>query len=479
MPPFPSAPLSEQGANSHDWPRATAQEEAARRRAEFEAQEAQRAADLEANLDQANTESQARRSNPPLGTGLDADVELLLRKRRELAEEAEIIDRILTKKVPGGQLHIPAGALPPGVTYAPPSPPWPNPPGMGPGVTLAQPFSPPRPGVTLIDTHFKKLSPPKPWTGVFSRRKLEDWIESAAGYLASHGVTHDYWLNKDSTPSAYYAMRSLFSAESKNSSSISPLSWFTNWLRNQPTAYHRYRQAKQGSLKVVEFASHLQSLASDCVDFSIGDDDLRDTFFYGLTTVARNYVRGILASREALTGVKTKLSFSQLVSISSHFDALEATTTSASSSLPRSSHTSTTPTPSRNPKPSALAPSPSPATPSPAQGPRINSWVDQASAWQAQNPMSKKSDWFRPNARRLYKPVKCYNCAALGDHLSAACPNSRKDPRTVVVAAVRPSLSSSAPVASSPASAAPAAAHLSAASADESESSGNAEGEEA
>ncbi|GAA5992986.1 hypothetical protein JCM11641_006343 [Rhodosporidiobolus odoratus] len=442
MPPFPSAPLSEQGAHSHDWrpaPTHTESEAAAARRAAFEAQEAQRAADLEDDLERADAASQARQSNPPRGTGLDADVEVLLRKRWELAKEAEIIDRILTKT---------------------------DPPGMGPGVTLAQPFSPLRPGVTLIDAHFKKLAPPKPWTGVFSRRELEDWIESASGYLASHGVTHDYWLNKESTPSAYYAV------------------WMA--MRDQwpdptasETAYHRYRQAKQGSLKVVEFASHLQSLASDCVDLSNGDDDLRDTFFYGLTTVARNYVRGIMASREALTGVKTKLSFSQLVSISSHFDALEATTTSASSSLPRSSHTPSTPTSSRAPKPSPSAPSPSPATPTPAQTPRSDSWVDQAASWQAANPMSKKAEWFQPNARRPYKPVKCYNCVALGDHLLTTCPNSRKDPRTVVVAAVRASLSSSSSVPPTSVPAVPVSSSTPLASVEEMSASGNAEGEEA
>ncbi|BGP16957.1 hypothetical protein JCM10213_007403 [Rhodosporidiobolus nylandii] len=508
MPPFPAAPLSQASPTSQDWhgppsefsvrttgsqarravAMAAAQEEAAARRAVFEAQEAARMAQLAQELDAADAESLAQQARPPSGTGDEADVELLVRRRNELAEEQLIINRILSKKgatvepppqdgVPGIDPSRPARELHQ-ATFA--SYPFPLP-----RTTSRQPLTPPPPIDELQDATIKKLPAPKAWAGVYNRRELEDWIESAAGYLASYGVNDGFWFSKEVTPNAYYALRSLFSPDSR-SGSISPLSWFTNWTRTQPVfqlfqvwsgmkdqwpdvsgdeyAYHRYRSATQGRMKVAEFGSHLQSLAADCADMLIDDSDLRDTFTFGLNPAARNYLRQVLITREAAMGYKTRLNFKDTLAVAATYDLIEAdkpTAPKPSSSAPPSSSST-----SRPQKQSTNAPSSSSSPSAPAQSgktPRHEQWVEQATGWQARHPMSDKATWFQTDARTPTNPVWCFNCGVSGHHYSLACPNPRKNPQ-VVVAPVLPALSP-VPSSSSPAE-------------DSTTVAGNAEGEQ-
>jgi phage baseplate assembly protein gpV len=75
----------------------------------------------------------------------------------------------------------------------------------------------------------------------------------------------------------------------------------------------------------------------------------------------------------------------------------------------------------------------------------------QALDFQASHPINDKSSWQRLDSRPPTNALRCWNCGRMGNHVSVACPNARKDPKTVSVAAVKVSTSSpSVPSSSSP-----------------------------
>ncbi|GAA6021410.1 hypothetical protein JCM10207_004724 [Rhodosporidiobolus poonsookiae] len=412
----------------------------------FLEQEERYAAEARAEIEAADAESAARAGAnevpPPTGTGDAADLEVLECKRRLLTDEIGIPPHspvFLPRRTTPGAEH----------EHHPPQTPPPQ----------------------FADVAFKKLAPPKPWTGIFSHRKREDWIASAQGFLASHGVYHDSWVTETTTPSTWYAIRSLFSTDTRLSS-LSPLSWFAGWNRQHEvfqvialwnamrtqwpdfqaaeTAFRRYRNATQGNMKVVEFGAQLQALAADCYDHVITDDDLKSTFFLGLKPAARDYLRGVQAAQRAtasFTMTPIKYTFHTYLTLAASFDELEGPASGRSGSggdRVSSSSSSSRKSSSANLVPPSLSAPPS----SPLQ---VKSWLEAARRFQAENPMSAKANWFKADARVMRTPIRCWNCCKMGTHQSIACPNKRKDPGTIVISPLRAKSSSVSPLSPSPA----------------------------
>ncbi|GAA5993572.1 hypothetical protein JCM11641_006641 [Rhodosporidiobolus odoratus] len=290
------------------------------------------------------------------------------------------------------------------------------------------------------------------------------FVKSATGYLASVGVGLDKEISSSVTPQAHLALRSLFSSESKGSF-LSAVDWFdaidrdhliitpqmifaelrAHWVDDAAAEdnFRRYRLAKQGSLKVREFGALVEQLAYDCFDRVVSDEDKASTFREGLVSGAKDFLLQVQAAQSAAFGTPARMGFKKTVQVASAYDSLESRRSTSSSpsstSQPRSSRSA------NNSSSSSSSTSPSPSTssstPSSTQATR-KPWVEAAQDWQASHPAKDKERWFRKDTRPTSSLVKCYNCCKDGHHVSSGCPNSRGDPRTIVLAAVRPKLSS-------------------------------------
>ncbi|GAA5992867.1 hypothetical protein JCM11641_001367, partial [Rhodosporidiobolus odoratus] len=323
------------------------------------------------------------------------------------------------------------------------------------------------PSITTLyrDIAVKKIHPPKAWTGDFDHMTRESWCSSAEMYLQALGLPLWTPIDPAGTPVAWYTVRSLFSSDTRSSSSssaallghMSTLSWSESTNRLTPfktpievfaavrkywsdpgaaeAAFRKYRRATQGALKVRQFGSVLEQLANECFDRTINDEDKASTFLEGLNADVRNWFKGIRAVHEAVSGVDKVYTFAQLVDTASRYDTLERP--SSARALPSFS-SSAAPTTPRRGNSNPVVPSSTPvAISSLPAGHSSRSWLDLAVDWQATHRMSDKSSWFRPNGRVPHDPVRCYNCTKESNHYSLSCPNQRQDPRVVKIALVK------------------------------------------
>ncbi|GAA5866208.1 hypothetical protein JCM1840_005114 [Sporobolomyces johnsonii] len=292
-----------------------------------------------------------------------------------------------------------------------------------------------------------KAKEPKPWTGLFTYAEREGWIKMAKLYLAGLELDMDALLDEEKTPFPFYTIRSLFSTDAANDQ-VSPQTWFDSRNRRQPfvsvndvfkavrshwadddtgeKALARYRGARQGNLRARDFGALLDSLADACEshDRTLDDLDRRTTYIDGLNSAVKDFVKTQLATRRALG--KATETFDEVVQIAALTDSLSSFSAKKTTSLSSpSSASKKTSTQESQTKPSSSAPTP------PRTG---TTWTQDAVAWQAQNPVAKKAEWFDARARLPMKPVRCYNCGDVSQHFSRACTAARKDPRNVVIA---------------------------------------------
>jgi hypothetical protein len=203
-------------------------------------------------------------------------------------------------------------------------------------------------------------------------------------------------------------------------------------------AYAKFRSVTQGSLKVVEYGSLVQALMSECFDREITDDELASTFLIRLKPAARNFVRGVQASQSAqasLTGRRLKYSFSVLLKIASPFDELESV--GGNSGFGSGSRDPPSPTSRKSKNGTDPSYSPPPPATGSSSGVVGDNWVTQAVDFQRKYPISDKSTWLNTTAKPTLKTLRCWNCTRNGNHISFACPNSRKDPTTVTIAPLK------------------------------------------
>ncbi|GAA5979969.1 hypothetical protein JCM11641_008249 [Rhodosporidiobolus odoratus] len=425
-------------------------------------------ADFEKNeLARMKAESVAgSRTSAPVVAGEEGDLEVLVRQQEEAEARARLLQRIIAAKqasrptstpLPTQQNPVPVVSA--NLPIEPSSPeeyPLLVQPSSSPPATPAP--------ARLTDISLKKVSAPKAWQGDFNYRRREMFVKSATGYLASVGVGLDKEISLSVTPQAHLALRSLFSSESKGSF-LSAVDWFdaidrdhliitpqmifaelrAHWVDDAAAEdnFRRYCLAKQGSLKVREFGALVEQLAYDCFDRVVSDEDKASTFREGLVSGAKHFLLQVQAAQSAAFGTPARMGFKKTVQVASAYDSLESRRSTSSSpsstSQPRSSRSA------NNPSSSLSSTSPSPSTssstPSSTQATR-KPWVEAAQDWQASHPAKDKERWFRKDTRPTLSLVKCYNCCKDGHHVSSGCPNSRGDPRTIVLAAVRPKLSS-------------------------------------
>ncbi|GAA5981121.1 hypothetical protein JCM11641_003120 [Rhodosporidiobolus odoratus] len=426
-------------------------------------------ADLEKDeLARMKAESMAgSRTSAPVVAGEEGDLEVLVRQQEEAEARARLLQRIIAAKQASCPSTLPSHQNPTLVVSADrpvqPSSPDEYPllvqPSSSPTPTPAVSPAPPR----LTDISLKKVSAPKAWQGDFNYRRREMFVKSATGYLASVGVPLDKEISSSVTPQAHLALRSLFSSESKGSF-LSAVDWFdaidrdhliitpqmifaelrAHWVDDAAAEdnFRRYRQAKQGSLKVRGFGALVEQLAFDCFDRVVPDKDQASTFREGLVPAAKDFLIQVRAAQSAAFGTPARMGFKKTVLVASAYDSLESRrSTSSSTNVSSPSRSSRSANNSSSTSPTPPTPSTSSSSPSSAQAPR-KPWIEAAQEWQASHPSKDKERWFRKDTRPTLSLAKCYNCCKDGHHVSSGCPNSRGDPRTIILAAVRPKLSS-------------------------------------
>ncbi|GAA5884437.1 hypothetical protein JCM1840_006768, partial [Sporobolomyces johnsonii] len=294
-----------------------------RRLAEFEAREAEIEGAVKEELDRWDAETASSRSaRPPSVVGIEADLEVLKRQRDEARTKFALLERIIQSKMYSREQSPLPSPVPPNVavpvaaSLSPSSPVRAENPG---GYLVSPPPAPlpvaeeaPLPPPSFLDIDLKKISAPKPWVGDFSYRRREAWIKTAVGYWASVGVKVSTPIDEYLTPKAHFAVRSLFSSEARGQG-IPAVDWFdsittlartfytpqdvldemrAHWVDDAAAEdnFRRYRQARQGALKVREFGALVQQLAQDCFDRTISDEDKASTFREGLNPPVRDFL---------------------------------------------------------------------------------------------------------------------------------------------------------------------------------------------
>ncbi|GAA5920595.1 hypothetical protein JCM5296_004957, partial [Sporobolomyces johnsonii] len=71
-----------------------------------------------------------------------------------------------------------------------------------------------------------------------------------------------------------------------------------------------------------------------------------------------------------------------------------------------------------------------------SKGTPFSNWKERAKSWQDQHPMAKKGEWHVADARASPRAMRCFNCGENANHFSNGCPNARKVPDAVVIAAL-------------------------------------------
>ncbi|GAA5977291.1 hypothetical protein JCM11641_000055 [Rhodosporidiobolus odoratus] len=356
------------------------------------------------------SEAGSRATAPTVG-GEAGDLEVLIRQKAEALAKAELLERIIQAK------HRSAGPRPRPIVPPRPQPIEPTDPVQPSSPTseyetlVISPSSPPVAVVArFTDISLKKVSAPKAWQGDFNYRRREAFVKSAIGYLASVGVALNKEISASWTPQAHLALRSLFSSESKGNF-LSAVDWFdaidreqtyitpqlifaelrAHWVDDAAAedAFRRYRQAKQGSLKVREYGALVEQLAFDCFDGVVSDKDRASTFREGLNSGAKDFILQVQAAQSAAFGTPVKMGFRKLVQVASAFDSVESRQSTSSSSP--SSNKSTRSSANTGSSSSSHPSNPSPSLPSSSpSSQKSKSWVDNAHDWQSSHAVKDK-----------------------------------------------------------------------------------------
>ncbi|GAA5879056.1 hypothetical protein JCM16303_001283 [Sporobolomyces ruberrimus] len=316
-----------------------------------------------------------------------------------------------------------------------------------------------------------KIIAPKEWDGDFDFVKRETWIRAARGYLNGVGLGDNDVFDECSDSLPVHTVRMLFS--NKETNGLSPQAWFNARHERSPflnlsqvfdaireywtddhaadVAYDKYRSTRQGSLRGREFGALVEVLANGCFDRTIDEADRISTFERGLNSSYRDFLKTQVSLLTQLG--RTPKTFREYVSIAAVADGLsqfslsfrKSSSSSASSTLPLSSSSSSTHK-KHDRSSSSTHKQPSRSTaPGGGSFDTAAKWVSSAIEWQKQFPVATQSDWAFVGSKPAPSHIRCSNCGTRGDHFSKGCPNDRKDPKTITLAAVKlsplPSLS--------------------------------------
>lgn len=349
------------------------------------------------------------------------------------------------------------------------------PPGLDAGAALAprrfSPIDTPAPvGSVPKDAEVStkhKMKEPKAWTGAFNNDALETWLRSATLYLEYLGIGLDDFLTPRSpaNATARYSIRSLFSPE-VSGDGVSPQQWFddrddrgvfntprdvlvavrSHWQDDAAIekAWVKYRSARQGALSARAFGARIDSLANALSDRVIDDSDRKLQFISNLNDEVKVYVKSHLPREERLAKLDGRLvTFDDVVRLAGETDSLGLTkpakpaTSSSSSFLKKAAGTDGSVSKQSSSSSTAM----SVANPTRDRGPSTG-WARSAAEWQAKNPAGVKAA--SPNTSTPHDSLRCFNCGDLGKHFSSACPNARRSPASVLVAALGVSVPSPA-----------------------------------
>lgn len=436
-PPRPASTLSVSSSSSsirrpQEAEQAFARASAERRR-QLEEQERQDRLRMEEELRAADARSEAGYLRPiPQGSAAAEQQGVAKRRLHDLLQEAEALSRALGEPSP-----LRSSVVNPSQPVSSPSP-----------ATVAD--------LTSLFGHVKlKVEKPKAWSGQFDHLAREGFIKSMTNYFQSVQIA-------PSTPIDAVVLgvvRSLFSADTPKSGGVSPQRWYdsqmdrgkfrslddvfaamrAHWLDRGAAerARRAFDKAEQASLKAQEFGALIDSLADECFDRTYSDETRRDRFVMGLRPEIRDFYEVQLAIWQDMhPGMEPP--FNKAVELAARSDSLSG----RAATLPSAKSHSSLPSPrAQSGTKAALHPTkptdPTARTSAPKtdQSPP-DKWYRDASEFQAQNPMSQKAAWHRPNADPTPTQVKCWNCGKDGFHRSAACPNPRVDLRRVIVAAL-------------------------------------------
>lgn len=302
-----------------------------------------------------------------------------------------------------------------------------------------------------------KLKEPKQWTGAFSETERESWIRTATLWLEYLGIgLYDTITPRTTTnATARYAIRALFSPD-RHGDAVSPQQWFDNrdgrgafitardvfvavqahWCDDGAVerAWVRYRNAKQGSLSARAFGAHVDALANSITDRLVDDLDCRSQYIANLNDEFKRHVLSHLPREERVARLEGRIvTFDDVVRLAGELDSLAihkstkpATSTSSSSFAKKSAGTDGF---------GGRQGSSSTSASSTSGPPRLSTgWAQAAKEWQDKNPAGTKPA--KPNMAKPPDSLHCYNCGAMGQHFVSACPNPRRDPRSVIVAAL-------------------------------------------
>ncbi|GAA5885385.1 hypothetical protein JCM3774_004862 [Rhodotorula dairenensis] len=302
-----------------------------------------------------------------------------------------------------------------------------------------------------------KLKEPKQWTGAFSETERESWIRTATLWLEYLGIgLYDTITPRTTTnATARYAIRALFSPE-RHGDAVSPQQWFDNrddrgafvtardvfvavqahWCDDGAVerAWVRYRSAKQGSFSARAFGAHVDALANSITDRLVDDLDRRSQYIANLNDEFKRHVLSHLPREERVARLEGRVvTFDDVVRLAGELDSLAlskpakpATSTSSSSFAKKSAGTDGF---------SGRQGFSSTSASSTSGPPRLSTgWAQAAKDWQDKNPVGAKP--VKPNTSKPPDSLHCYNCGARGQHFVSACPNPRRDPRSVIVAAL-------------------------------------------
>ncbi|GAA5890045.1 hypothetical protein JCM16303_004259 [Sporobolomyces ruberrimus] len=237
-----------------------------------------------------------------------------------------------------------------------------------------------------------KIIAPKEWDGDFDFVKRETWIRAARGYLNGVGLGDNDVFDEcsDSLP-VFDAIREY---------------WTDDHAAN--VAYDKYRSTRQGSLRGREFGALVEVLANGCFDRTIDEADRISTFERGLNSSYCDFLKTQVSLLTQLG--RTPKTFREYVLIAAKHDR-------SSSSTHKQSSCST--------------------APGGGSFDTAARWVSSAIEWQKQFPVATQSDWAFVGSKPAPSHIRCFNCGTRGDHFSKGCPNDRKDPKTITLAAVK------------------------------------------
>ncbi|GAA5992935.1 hypothetical protein JCM11641_002022 [Rhodosporidiobolus odoratus] len=302
-----------------------------------------------------------------------------------------------------------------------------------------------------------KASPPTAWKGVYDHTQREAWIKTVDGYFAAIGLDLQARLDEFLSPYPFHIVRSLFSSEPTNGG-VSALAWFdarhcrspfssakqvldavrSHWHDDQAAeaALLAYRSARQGSSRARDFGSRWETLADACFDRELDEKDRISTFVAGLNSQYREFVKTQVAMLKTMSNEPSTLAgYVRLAATADGLDSfvgsLKKTGGVSSSSIPPKKSTGTH-------APAASAGPPPLATGAESKTAR---WRSRAKEWQAAHPASSQAEWRRDGDRKSPHPQYCYHCGQFDSHFSASCPNARRDPKSVILAAFKTSSS--------------------------------------